>query len=72
MVFYLASQKDAALIEIGTKNEIKKINHKGHKDLKRREARKIKFLRSLRLKLLLPPLLFSPASEIVSQSAKAR
>jgi hypothetical protein len=48
MVFYLASRKDAALIEIDTKNELKKVNHKGHKEHIGREARKIKFLRPLR------------------------
>jgi len=32
----------------GTKNGFKKINHKEHKELKGRAARKIKFLRSLR------------------------
>jgi hypothetical protein len=31
----------------GTKNELKKVDHKGHKDHIGREARKIKFLRPL-------------------------
>jgi len=31
-----------------TKNEFKKVNHKGHKEHIGREARKIKFLRSVR------------------------
>ena len=37
---HLEDTKDA-------KNKRKKINHKGHKELKGREARKIKFLRPL-------------------------